>query len=572
MSTKEMDLDKITNLLAETKLISEQGLSFAGKSLKLNTERDAKEITDSILACKNLTYLNLEGNTLGTDAAKGIAKALESHPEFKRALWKDIFTGRLKEEIPDALRFLGSGLMLAGATLTELNLSDNAFGPIGVEGLASLLKSPCCYALQELKLNNNGLGITGGKLLAKALMNCYEDSKALNKPLALKVFVAGRNRLENEGAKALSHVFETLQSLEEIIMPQNGIYHVGVTALANSLQNNKNLRVLDLNDNTVGKKGSAALAKVLPQLQSLRILNLGDCLLKTKGALSIASALSEGHANLKEVHLACNEISRTGGLAIAEVLATKRNLTTVVLDGNQFGEDGIKEIKNKIMSNSGSAAISISEDEGPEEEDDDDDEDEEEDEEEEEEQEKESEDEQQEENDNNEKPEEKQNSVVQQNYYSNVSAADFLNSPTPEKLLGLGNNRTSLILDEIKKQPDDSYLETLLTSLMKVSSLSNSNNSTIQSASLACSDALYQEMFRWASSKDQLSLVNNSLLVHLGLLKSEDKKFKVSNNVEGCKLALRQAMKRNYFPAHSSDTIKLFLERQVKKEVTTIVL
>lgn len=50
-----------------------------------------------------MEYLNLEGNTLGVDASKHIAKSLEKHPEFKRALWKDMFTGRLKEEIPKAL-------------------------------------------------------------------------------------------------------------------------------------------------------------------------------------------------------------------------------------------------------------------------------------------------------------------------------------------------------------------------------------------------------------------------------------------------------------------------------------
>lgn len=87
-------------------------------------------------------------------------------------------------------------------------MSDNAFGPIGVKGLASLLRSSSCYALEELRLNNNGLGITGGKLLASALTDCYNCSKKEGKPLALKVFIAGRNRLENEGAKALSEVFK----------------------------------------------------------------------------------------------------------------------------------------------------------------------------------------------------------------------------------------------------------------------------------------------------------------------------------------------------------------------------
>lgn len=75
-----------------------------------------------------------------------------------------------------------------------------------------MLKSSSCYALEELRLNNNGLGITGGKLLAEALTECYNCSKKQGKPLALKVFIAGRNRLENEGAKALSEVFKVRET------------------------------------------------------------------------------------------------------------------------------------------------------------------------------------------------------------------------------------------------------------------------------------------------------------------------------------------------------------------------
>lgn len=101
-------------------------------------------------------------------------------------------------------------MVVANARLVELDLSDNAFGPIGIQGLASLLKSSSCYALEELKLNNNGLGIGGGKLLASALLDCYTNSKYEGKPLALKVFIAGRNRLENDGAKALAEVFKVI--------------------------------------------------------------------------------------------------------------------------------------------------------------------------------------------------------------------------------------------------------------------------------------------------------------------------------------------------------------------------
>lgn len=46
----------------------------------------------------------------------------------------------------------------------ELDLSDNAFGPDGVRGFEALLKSPACFTLHELRLNNCGMGIGGGKV------------------------------------------------------------------------------------------------------------------------------------------------------------------------------------------------------------------------------------------------------------------------------------------------------------------------------------------------------------------------------------------------------------------------
>lgn len=106
-----------------------------------------------------------------------------------------------------------SGLQLAGARLTELDLSDNAFGPIGVQALAAFLQSEVCFGLRELRLNNNGLGIGGGKILAGALKKAFENSSAVGTPFALKIFVAGRNRLENDGASVLSEVFKVFINL-----------------------------------------------------------------------------------------------------------------------------------------------------------------------------------------------------------------------------------------------------------------------------------------------------------------------------------------------------------------------
>lgn len=45
-------------------------------------------------------------------------------------------------------RHLFSGLIRAGAKLKELDLSHNALGPVGVEGMVEFMSSPVCYSLE----------------------------------------------------------------------------------------------------------------------------------------------------------------------------------------------------------------------------------------------------------------------------------------------------------------------------------------------------------------------------------------------------------------------------------------
>ena len=96
----------------------------------------------------------------------------------------------------------------------------------------------------------------------------------------------------------LFHVEQTLGTLREVVMPQNGIYHLGVKALSDAFKHNTDLEVLNLNDNTLTRKGAAALSEALPLLLKLRVLNLGDSLLKTKGSILIAEALTK-HTQLE---------------------------------------------------------------------------------------------------------------------------------------------------------------------------------------------------------------------------------------------------------------------------------
>ncbi|XP_043296162.1 ran GTPase-activating protein 1 isoform X2 [Cervus canadensis] len=521
------DIAKLAETLAKTQVAGGQ-LSFKGKSLKLNTADDAKDVIKEIEDFDGLEALRLEGNTVGVEAARVIAKALEKKSELKRCHWSDMFTGRLRSEIPPALISLGEGLITAGAQLVELDLSDNAFGPDGVRGFEALLKSSTCFTLHELKLNNCGMGIGGGKILAAALTECHRKSSAQGKPLALKVFVAGRNRLENDGATALAEAFGIIGTLEEVHMPQNGINHPGVTALAQAFAINPLLRVINLNDNTFTEKGAMAMAKTLTTLRQVEVINFGDCLVRSKGAVAIADAIRGGLPKLKELNLSFGEIKREAALSVAEAVADKAELEKLDLNGNMLGEEGCEQLQEVLEGfNIAAVLASLSDDEGE----DDEDEDEEEEEEEEEEEGEEDEDEEEEDEDEEEEPQQEEQGEE---------------SSTPSRKVPGPNSGT-----------DTSDPEKVVSAFLKVSSVFK-DEASVRTAVQDAVDALMKKAF--SSSAFNSNAFLTQLLIHMGLLKSEDK-IKAITNLYGPLMTLNHVVQQDYFPKALAPLLLAFVTK-----------
>lgn len=304
-------------------------VSFKGRGWKLDTAEDAQKMVTVINACPNVHTLELEGNTLGIPASEAISSCLEDKIDLQRALFKDLFTTRLKTEVPQAVEFLAHGLSLSGCFLKELDLSDNAFGPIGMKALAPFLTSDSCKNLEVLRLNNNGLGIGGGTILSTCLPSLTQ----------LKVLICGRNRLENEASMAIGNSLKSLSTIEVLEMPQNGIRYPGIQAIADALQNNCGIRILNLNDNIFTEKGGEAMSGALRQATSIQIINFGDCLLKTKGALAVSQAiLDSGCKSLKELILGGNEL---GGEQLYQMFLSFAKLDnrelTIDMSNNNFG-------------------------------------------------------------------------------------------------------------------------------------------------------------------------------------------------------------------------------------------
>ncbi|XP_054168832.1 ran GTPase-activating protein 1-like [Oppia nitens] len=346
------------NIVAANDLIQELGsqvsgielktedsiVSFANQMKKLDNEEDIRPIVDAIAECKQLVCLNLEGNTLGVNAAKELGKCLESRPLIKKLLFNNLFTGRLKSEIPEVLLFVTSGVMLSNARLDTLDLSDNAIGPVTMPSLLPFLESHSCESLTTLRLNNCGLGIGGGEILAKGLL------KLTN----LRTLICGRNRLEIKGAQAIGNSLAKLTTLETLEMPQNGIHSEGIEAICRAISSNRNLKNLNLNDNNL-RTQSQSIASALRLLTSIETINFGDCLLKTAGCLAICDAIVDNSqaVTIKEINLSGNEIGGQPAIdAIVRCGQTIHDRRTqqllakcrLELSSNCFGESGIDQL------------------------------------------------------------------------------------------------------------------------------------------------------------------------------------------------------------------------------------
>ncbi|XP_049614958.1 ran GTPase-activating protein 1b isoform X2 [Syngnathus scovelli] len=544
------DIAQLVNVLSKTHL-GDGELSYKGQGLKLDNAQSVEELVQEIEQCQDLKVLRLEGNTLGVDAARAISKALERKDQLQRCYWSDLFTGRLRSEIPLALQSLSSGLMIAGTRLTVLEFSDNAFGPDGVKGIDQLLRSTTCHTLRELRLNNCGMGIGGGKILAEALMECHRQSTLAGTPLRLRVFVAGRNRLENEGASALAKAFQMMGSLEEVHMPQNGINHAGVTALAAAMRLNPDLRVLNLNDNTFTKRGTLAMAQALGHLRNIQVINFGDCLVRCEGAIALAAVFKEGLPVLKELNLSFGEISEGAALVVAQALMDKPHMEKVDLNGNCLGEEGCEALRETMESqDKGDMLASLSDDEGePGEEDDDD----------------EGHDEEEEEDgdgSNGCNGCDEEGFVEENGTETNEESPSksqcpeevfsFLDCPSAEKLLELGEMRAHL-LPEVNILDPRKPVEVLL----KVASL-YSEEGMVKTTVLETFDMLLRKLLCGSALQAYTTL--STLLVFIGVLKGEEKRKKVPL-APGLLLCLEHAVQQDYLAKHHVSLLHTILSK-----------
>jgi Ran GTPase-activating protein 1 len=356
--------------------MSSKSFSILGKNIKAQSRADLEPYISELEKFEDVEEVHFGGNSLGVEACQAIAEVLKTKKSLKVSIeiceinmtsgsriadasWSapqiadfaDVFTGRLISEIPTALSAICDALQ-SHTSLVELDLSDNAFGGRCADAMVPFLENN--RHLQVFKLNNNGLGIWGGTVVAKALLENAKKSKAAGEESNLKTVVCGRNRLENGSAPYFAEAFAAHGNLVEVRLPQNGIRMEGIHALAQGLSKCSKLESLDLQDNTCTESGTRSISASLPSWPELRTLNLSDCLLSPKGGVSLATALEKGaNPKIETLKLQYGEMDARAIHILAKAIQEHlSSLTTLELNGNRADpeDECIERIKDALAS------------------------------------------------------------------------------------------------------------------------------------------------------------------------------------------------------------------------------
>ncbi|KAI0478679.1 RNI-like protein [Xylariaceae sp. FL0804] len=317
--------------------------SLEGRVLKLDTAEDLEAHIGPLRAMDQVEEVRVLGNTFGVGACKLLGEVLATKKSLKVANLADIFTGRLLNEIPEALSSLLTSILNL-PNLRTINLNDNAFGLNTQEPLIAFLSSH--VPLQHLYLNNNGLGPHAGINIANALTELHAKKEQARKEGQdvpyLETVICGRNRLENGSMMAWAETFRLHSKVKEIKMVQNGIRQEGISLLlSEGLNHTTELKTLDLQDNTFTITGAKALAKVVPLWTEMVELGIGDSLLGAKGGVLLANALGKAkNEKLKTLRLQYNDITAAGVKGLASVAKDALPaLMRIELNGNKFTEE-----------------------------------------------------------------------------------------------------------------------------------------------------------------------------------------------------------------------------------------
>ncbi|KAK7042524.1 RNI-like protein [Favolaschia claudopus] len=333
-------------------------VDFNDRKLKLNTEPDIQKLFENI-DLENVQEIVMTSNTIGIDAAKGLADVIRRTPQLKVAQLSSIFISRTIDEIPPALTHILDALLQC-SLLTVLDLRHNAFGQRTVDPVVPVLSE--CLSLEVVRLANVGMDASGGRILANALTTSAKNSAALKRTSCLRELVIGQNILGDGSASAWADAIRAhYESLQTLDMRRAYLREDGIIAIASALATCRDIRALNFNDNVIanseareGTRGWKAIADALrAAAKTLVYLDLTACLLEGDGCDEILAVLAEEElAQLEILKLGANDFAEDHYAELRELLNDKSRLSGLSRLHVDQVEDSVvvSELKDFLLS------------------------------------------------------------------------------------------------------------------------------------------------------------------------------------------------------------------------------
>lgn len=281
-----------------------------------------------------LLEITLDGFELTDEQCQGLLSATKS-PKCRLRKLSVVTCGLVGER---GGKFAGKVIKsLAG--LDQLNLYNNALGPLGMKHVAPALKTMKNWReCTQLNIGKTGMGEDGAKMFLPALKSITSVNN----------FDLSDNALETHGTKVLASAVGALgETLEWFNLENNRFGNGGAAAIAPALKRLTKMLGIFLYGNKLGGAGMNHLAAGLKMMPKLIMLHLGVNQLGVDGMKALVPVF-EACQKLNSVDLQDNELTADAFEVIGPSLSALQELGDLRVANNQLGADGDKGARSLI--------------------------------------------------------------------------------------------------------------------------------------------------------------------------------------------------------------------------------
>jgi Ran GTPase-activating protein 1 len=282
------------------------------------------------------TKIQLSNKSFNIEAATIIGEKIKTLTGVTVADISDIIAGKAEEEAVQVLKCFSDSM--SGFPLTEVNVSENALGPRGIQACETILT---LKTLNTLHFCNNGISAEACAQIESLLLG-------RGTPPPIVSFQYHNNMSGDGGGESVSRIISQCPLLKDIRFSSCRSKNKGCKAFVQSLLIFDELEKILFSDVSAGLEAAEILASVIRKQKRLRYLNLRDAGLTEEGVKAVLDALRDTELPLEYLDLSGNDITSDLAESIASMLSSQKQLVDLYLDDNEIGSAGLVVISAAI--------------------------------------------------------------------------------------------------------------------------------------------------------------------------------------------------------------------------------